>query len=214
MLYLIYMDKFSYYLNLVIMLIRGTLYQLYWLNFRGWILLGPGSKIYGLSRLRLKGIIKIGSYSTVDARFCNRVSLGNRFSLGDHSILRASGSYKFMCPGVDISEHVTFGPYSTIGGGFGLSIGKDCVFGPYVSIHPEGHVFSDGLTPIRQQGIHGSGIVIGENNWFGAKTTILDGAVIESGSVFGAQSLLTKGNYFSNIIYVGSPVKATRSRVS
>jgi acetyltransferase-like isoleucine patch superfamily enzyme len=211
---LISLEKISYFASLGIMLMRGTLYQLLRLQFRGLLLLGRGGKIYGLSRLKFSGIIKVGAYSQIDARFSKGIVLGDRFSLGDFSIVRASGSIHFESGGIHIGNHVSFGPYSNIGGGFGLEIGDDCVFGPYVSIHPEDHVFTDLSKPIRQQGISGEGITIGKDNWFGAKSTILDGAFIHSHCIFGAQSLAVKGIYLGSKIYVGSPVKPIRSRAT
>jgi acetyltransferase-like isoleucine patch superfamily enzyme len=133
-------------------------------------------------------------------------------TLGDFSILRASGSLSFSSAGIRIGNNVTFGPYSNIGGGYGLNIGDDCVFGPYVSIHPEGHVFSNMHVPIRLQGINGHGITIGPNNWFGAKNTVLDGADIRSGCVFGSASLVVSGLYADDAVYVGAPARKIKSR--
>lgn len=206
------MDKLSYYFALGIMLIRGTFYQLVRLRFRGWLLLGTGGKVLSLGKVRLKGLAKVGAYSVVDARFSAGIVLGNRFSLGDFSIVRASGSPSFHSAGIRMGNNVSFGPYSNIGGGYGLDVGDDCVFGPYVSIHPEGHVFSDMQTPIRLQGINGSGIVIGSDNWFGAKSTVLDGADIRSGCVFGTASLAVPGVYTDNAVYVGVPARKIKSR--
>lgn len=206
------LDRLSYYMTLGVMLIRGTLYQLFRLRVRGWLFLGPGGKVLGLGKLQLKGFAKIGAYSVVDARFSEGIVLGNRFSLGDFSIVRASGAINFLSAGIRIGNNVSFGPYSNIGGGYGLDIGDDCVFGPYVSIHPEGHIFLDIKTPIRLQGINGSGITIGSNNWFGAKSTVLDGANIRSGCVFGTASVAVSGVYVDNGVYVGVPARQIKSR--
>ena len=206
------LDKLSYYMTLGIMLARGTIYQLLRLQFRGHLFLGPGGQVLGLGRVQLKGMAKVGAYSVLDARFSDGIVLGNRFSLGDFSIVRASGSIHFQSPGIRIGNNVSFGPYSNIGGGYGLDIGDDCVFGPYVSIHPEGHVFSDRHTPIRLQGIIGCGITIGSNNWFGAKSTVLDGADIRSGCVFGSASLAVPGTYSDDGVYVGTPAKKMKAR--
>ena len=206
------LEKLSYYISLCIMLIRGTLYQLLRLRFRGWLLLGPGGKVLGLGKVQFKGLVKVGAYSVVDARFSEGIVLGSRFSLGDFSIVRASGSITFQSAGIRMGNNVSFGPYSNVGGGYGLDIGDDCVFGPYVSIHPEGHVFSDLKTPIRLQGIKGRGITIGHNNWFGAKSTVLDGADIRSGCVFGSASLALAGVYDDDAIYVGVPARKIKNR--
>ena len=205
-------DKFSYYLGLTIMAIRGTIYQLLRLRFRGLLLLETGGKIYGLGNLQFFGVLKVGRYAVLDVRFCVEAVVGNRFSLGDFSILRASGSSKFISPYIRIGSGVTFGPYSNIGGGYGLDIGDNCLFGPYVSIHPEEHIFSDIIIPVRSQGIRGLGIKIETNNWFGAKSTVLDGAMISSGCIFGAGSLIKSGVYPKNIIYAGVPVKKIKYR--
>lgn len=178
-----HMEKLTYYMGLGVMLVRGTLYQFFRLRFRGWLFLGTGGKVLGLGKVQLKGLVKVGAYSVVDARFSKGIVLGNRFSLGDFSTVRASGAINFMSAGIRMGNNVSFGPYSNIGGGYGLDIGDNCVFGPYVSIHPEGHVFSDMKKPIRLQGIHGRGITIGPNNWFGSKSTVLDGVAIGSGCV-------------------------------
>lgn len=205
-------DKLSYYTALGVMLIRGILYQLLRLKFRGWLFLGAGGKVLGLGKVHLKGLAKVGAYSMVDARFSDGIELGNRFSLGDFSIVRASGSMSFHSAGIRFGNNVSFGPYSNIGGGYGLEIGDDCVFGPYVSIHPEGHVFSDLQKPIRMQGIKGRGITIGSNNWFGAKTTVLDGADIRTGCVFGSASLAVRSVYADDAVYVGVPARKIKKR--
>jgi acetyltransferase-like isoleucine patch superfamily enzyme len=207
------LDKLSYYMGLGVMLLRGTIYQLMRMRFRGWLFLGPGGKVLGLGKVQLKGIAKVGAYAMVDARFSRGITLGNRFSLGDFSILRASGSPHFLSAGIRMGSNVSFGPYSNIGGGYGLDIGDDCVFGPYVSIHPEGHIFSDMQTPIRMQGINGRGITIGSNNWFGAKSTVLDGADIRSGCVFGSASLAVSVLYADDTVYVGVPARKIKNRV-
>ena len=205
-------ERLSYYADLAIMLIRGTISQLLRLQFRGWVLLGRGGKIYGLKNLHLSGVIKIGEFATVDARFCRGIFLGDRFSLGNFSILRASGSVDFVSASIRIGSRVSFGPFCNIGGGYGLKIADDCVFGPYVSLHPEGHLFASLDLPIRAQGISGVGISIGADNWFGAKSTVLDGAAIPSGCVIGAATLIVAGSYASNGVYVGIPAKRVKSR--
>ena len=206
-------DLIGYYANVFVMLLRGTLYQIIRFQFRGWLLLGRGGRVLGLSSIKFKGVVKVGAFSTLDARFCDRVILGDRVSIGDFSIIRASGSHLFRCSHLILGRNVTFGPFCNIGGGFGLEVGDHCIFGPYVSVHPEEHYFNNLDIPIRDQGVFGSGIKIGSNNWVGAKATILDGAVIQNGCVVVAGSLLLGRLYESDGVYVGSPCRFVRSRV-
>lgn len=201
-----------YYGSLALMLLRGTLYQFCRLQYRGPLLMGRGARVLGLGKLKLGGVAKVGAHATLDARFCEGVQLGRRFSLGDFSIFRASGSPDFTAGPVTVGDNVTFGPYCNIGGGFGVVIGENCVFGPYVSIHPEGHVFANRSVPIREQGIVGTGIRLGADNWVGAKATVLDGARIGSGCVLGAACVVVAGVYADNGLYVGAPARLLRQR--
>lgn len=205
-------DSLAYFAELGAMFARGAIYQLVRLHICGILLLGRGCRIRGIRRVRVRGVVKLGAFSVVDARFSEGITLGDRFILGDYSILRASGSRHFRSPGILIDDNVSFGPYCNIGGGFGLHIGRDCIFGPYVSIHPETHAFSDQDVPIRRQGTRGVGINIGTNNWFAAKVTILDGALVTSGSVFAAGAVVVSGRYTDDTIYAGVPAKPLKAR--
>ena len=197
--------------ELIAMLLRGLLWQLTRLRFDGIVLKGRGARIYLDRRVRLEGIMKVGNYATLDLRHAASGRLGNRFSLGDYCVFRASGSPDFTCPHVEIAERVSFGPYCNIGGGFGLSIGADVIAGPYVSIHPEEHMLAADR-PIRNQEIFGQGICIEGNCWLGAKTTILDGSILEFGTVLGAAALVAGAKTRANGIYVGVPARLVRFR--
>lgn len=197
--------------ELIAMLLRGLLWQLTRLRFDGIVLKGRGSRIYLDRRVRLEGIIKVGNYATLDLRHTASGRLGDRFSLGDYSILRASGSSGFVCPHINIAERVSFGPFCNIGGGFGLSIGADVLAGPYVSIHPEGHMHDIDMV-IRNQPVFGKGIRIGSDCWLGAKATILDGSNLGYGTVLGAATLVAGSETVQNGIYVGLPARLVRYR--
>ena len=199
-------------MSLAIMLARGTVYQLLRLCFQGWLLLGKGASVHGLRNVYFNGVFKIGEYASVDARFSKGIIFGDRCSVGPFSIIKASGSSDFISPGIRMGDRVTFGPYCNVGGGFGLDIGNDCIFGPYVSIHPEAHKFSDPKTPIRAQGIIGQGITIESNCWFGAKACVLDGTVVGSGCVIAAGAILPGGAFERDSIFAGIPARRLKSR--
>jgi acetyltransferase-like isoleucine patch superfamily enzyme len=193
------------------MLLRGLLWQILRLRFGGIILMGRGASIRLDRSVRLKGIVKIGNYATLDLRFTASASVGPGFSLGDFSIFRASGSSKFTCPSVEVGENVSFGPYCNIGGGFGLFIGPNVIAGPYVSVHPEEHKFSDDQL-IRNQSIYGKGIRIEDDCWLGSKSTILDGSCVSAGTVLGAGALVAGVQTDPYGVYVGIPARLVRLR--
>jgi acetyltransferase-like isoleucine patch superfamily enzyme len=198
--------------ELAIWLLRGLITQLLRFSFRGIILMERGASIHGLRNLRLKGALKLGRYSVLDVRNCQRAEIGNMVSIGAFSVVRTSGAVDFMCPHFVLGDNVSLGPYCNVGGGFGLTIGRDVVAGPYVSIHPESHSYGDLMRPIREQGVRGKGIVIGNDCWIGAKATILDGTVLQSGCVVGAAAVLGSTETMENGIYVGGRATLLKTR--
>lgn len=194
------------------MVLRGSLYFIVRLRMPRRVAMDRGARILGIRNLQLDGWIKIGAHALLDARFSTKVRLGRNFSLGDFSIMRCSGAATFLCPGMTVGDDVSFGPYCNIGGGYGLTIGANNLFGPYVSIHPETHVVADLTLPIRQQGVVGEGIEIGPDNWFGAKSTVLDGVVVGSQNIVAAGALLTKAVYGSRCVLGGLPARELAKR--
>ncbi|WP_375426905.1 hypothetical protein [uncultured Sphingomonas sp.] len=192
---------------MAVMVLRAAAYFLVRLRLPRRVAMDRGARIRGLANIKFEGWAKVGAYALLDARYCGRVVIGRHFSLGDHSVMRASGSPLFFCPRVEIGDHVTFGPFCNIGGGYGLQIAEDNIFGPYVSVHPETHVTSNLDRPIRQQGVTGQGITIGAGNWFGAKTTVLDGAMLGSDNIVAAGAVITPGAHGSRRILGGMPVR-------
>jgi acetyltransferase-like isoleucine patch superfamily enzyme len=208
--------KFSLRLSLLrpehlAMLLRGALWQLLHLRFGLILLKGRGARIWIDRRVRVRGVLKVGDFAKLDLRYCCSGTIGSRFSLGDYSIMRASGNPAFTCNHVIIGENVSFGPYCNIGGGFGLTIADGVIAGPYVSIHPEEHGL-DPDRPIRGQPIHGTGIRIGRDCWLSAKSTLLDGTDLADGTVVGAGAVVTGSKTEPDSIYVGAPARLLRFR--
>jgi len=202
----------GYHVAAAVMVLRAAIYFLVRFRLPQRVAMDRGARIRGIHNITFQGWCKIGAYALVDARHCRQVVLGRGFSLGDHSIFRCSGAPSFLCPGVTIGADVTFGPFCNIGGGYGLSIDDNNIFGPYVSIHPETHVIADLDRPIRQQGVTGKGIVIGADNWFAAKATILDATTIGSGNVIAAGAVVIAGEYGSRQILGGVPARKLGER--
>lgn len=81
---------------------------------------------------------------------------------------------------------------STIVCRYGIDIGRNVVVGPNVMIFDHDHVFSDASIPIREQGLRGEKIKIGENVWIGAGVVICKGVRVGSNSIIAAGTVLTK----------------------
>jgi acetyltransferase-like isoleucine patch superfamily enzyme len=96
-------------------------------------------------------------------------------------------------------------------GSGGIQIGDYCMVGPNVNIVAASYVFEKLTVPFKEQGFVSKGILIGNNVWVGAGTTILDGTVIGDNTVVVANSLLNR-RYPPNCILQGNPAKVVLKR--
>lgn len=86
-------------------------------------------------------------------------------------------------------------------------IGDNCQIAPNVAIYTAGHpVHPDTRNSLYEYGI---GITIGDNVWIGGNTVILPGVHIESNTVIGAGSVVTK-DVPDWVIAAGNPCKVIR----
>jgi len=85
------------------------------------------------------------------------------------------------------------------------------MIGPYVSIRAADHCFDNLSEPIRCQGHTPGKIVIEDNCWIAGHVTITRNVTIGSGSIVGANSVVTK-DIPKNSVAAGNPAKVIRSR--
>ena len=123
----------------------------------------PTARIRCAIKLRFGKNLQIGRYCFIDALSKDGLVFGDNCSLGDYTFIRLTGSLKQIANGVKIGNNVGLGSHGFYGCGVGsLEIGNDCIFGNYVSIHPENHNYADPTLPIRLQGVSSQG---GGKNW-------------------------------------------------
>ncbi len=92
--------------------------------------------------------------------------------------------------------------------GNGIQIGDDVAIAANCTFAPVNHAFQDKSRPINQQGFLASrgGIVIENDVWIGANCVILDGAILRTGCVIGAGSLV-RGQIPAYSIQAGNPLR-------
>lgn len=114
---------------------------------------------------------------------------------------------------IEIGNNVAIGNgaiiYSSANGG--VHIGDNTLIAAQTYIIDCDHGIEKNML-IRQQQNSVEKVVIGQDVWLGANTTILKGSVIQDGAVIGAKSLV-KGNIDSYAIAVGIPAKEIKKRV-
>ena len=92
-----------------------------------------------------------------------------------------------------------------------IIIGDDVLIGPNCVIRSSDHIHADLNIPIKKQGHTSEEILIGDNVWIGANTTILKGVKIGNGAIIAAGALVNK-NVDSLSIVGGVPIKHIKYR--
>lgn len=92
----------------------------------------------------------------------------------------------------------------------GLSIGRDALIAEYVTIRDQDHHFPIGKK-IRDSGFDCAPIVIGDDVWIGAKSSVLKGARVGSGAVIAAHSLVRE-DVAANTVVAGVPARFIKER--
>lgn len=174
---------------------------------------GKGTRIRGISQAHFGKAVQLGDGVQITAWGKAGLTIGDYSWIGSHSFLKVSFSFNEPGKFIRIGHHVGLGEYAHLGGAGGLTIGDDCIIGPYLSCHPENHRFLDEQQLIRLQGTERKGITIGKNCWIGAKVTILDGVTIGDNCVIAAGAVVTK-SMPANAVVGGMPARVIRFRVT
>jgi len=93
-----------------------------------------------------------------------------------------------------------------------ITIGDNCLFGPYVVVRAADHCFDRVDIPIYKQGHNFGHIVIEDNCWIGAHVTVTKNVRIGKGSVIGANSVVTH-DIPEYSVAVGCPARVIKSRL-
>lgn len=139
--------------------------------------------------------LKISGNTTIEKNAHLKV-YGGKIKINNSTI--RSGAYFSAVAGgeLTIEEGTFFNRNCTIVSRDSITIKKNCLFGPNVTIYDHDHKFSkQGIT----EGFYKKKILIEEGCWIGANCTILKGTKLGKNSVVGAGVVLS-GNYPPNTI--------------
>ena len=136
----------------------------------------------------------------------NSIVIGDRVILRD-ALIHLGDNGSSMKIGDDTGIGIGF--HVSILEGASVTIGNDCMFSWNTSLmNSDSHSIIDLETDCRIN--EASDIFIGNHVWFGQDVTVLKGARILDNTVIGNRSMVTKGNYEGNSIYVGTPARLLR----
>lgn len=176
----------------------------------------------------LKIIIRVASifpYSFRNRRFSavcmKRGHLGQlKRYIWISTLAKHVGSNVVIFPGVyfehieklTLGDNVSIHQMCYIDAGGEIEIGNDVAIAHRTTILSSNHRYSDPENPIKYQGMEWKKTIINDNVWIGCASTILPGVSIGSGSVIGANSVVTKC-VESNSVVVGNPAKTIKKRI-
>jgi acetyltransferase-like isoleucine patch superfamily enzyme len=186
--------------------LRGFIFNLYHLNKFKILFLGRNTSIIGNEKLNFIGNATIGSNVKISTIGGNIFTLGKNISIRDYTIIDSFGSLKKESGSLFIGNNVGISEFCYFAIRGNLSIGNDVIIGPGVKIFTENHSFDIKNMSFRLQEEIRKDVIIGNNVWIGANSTILSGVNIGSNVVIAAGSVVNK-NIESNCIYAGVPAK-------
>ena len=128
----------------------------------------------------------------------------NGFSLGRSSVIEDYAIINNAVGEITIGNHTRIGLGNTIIGP--VMIGNNVILAQNVVISALNHKFEDVLMTINQQGVKTDQIIIEDNVWIGANSSVLAGVHIGEHVVVGAGSVVTKDIPPFNVV-VGNPAR-------
>lgn len=110
---------------------------------------------------------------------------------------------------ISVGDRVSFNYNSFVNAYGGLTIGDDCLFGPFLTIVTSNHKYNSSDI-IRELGHVRKPVIIGDNVWIGANATILPGVTIGNHVIIGAGSVVVR-NIPDKSLVVGNPSRIIKS---
>lgn len=163
-----------------------------------------GAIIKGVGRLTIGPFVTVEEGVTLDTSD-NPSSV---LSISARSKVKSGTILKTYAGSIHIGPRTSIGEYNVLTGHGGLTVGAECMFGPYVFVNTASHIV-EGQDSFRFQGEAAVGVQIGDNVWLGARCSVLDGVKIGSDTIVGAHSLLLK-NLPNNVLAFGQPAAIQR----
>lgn len=110
-----------------------------------------------------------------------------------------------------IIEDTYIGPNSVIVAGKKIHINRNCLIAEMVTIRDQNHNYGDKSKSVLQQGFTCKEIIIEENVWIGAKSTILKGVTIRRNVVVAAHSVVNR-DCDPDAVYGGIPAMVIKKK--
>lgn len=187
--------------------LRKALYPLLLGSVGRGTVFGHGVVLRHPHKVRLGRGVVVDDLVVLDAKGASNagITVGDGVFLGRGTIL--------SCKNGDIvlGDRVNIGFHSEIFSGSRVEVGQDGLFAAYTYLVGGGHEFERGDVAVLQQARTSRGIVVGDNVWLGAGSSVLDGVTLGRNVVVGAGAVVTS-DLPDGSVAVGVPARVVRSR--
>jgi len=140
------------------------------------------------------------------------VVFGERCTVGRSAVIRPSNVlFDEAGEGLEVGDHPNLGAWAYVGCSGFVKIGTNVMMGPRVSLLAENHNHGRVDIPMKKQGVTRLRIVVEDDCWLGASSSLLAGVTIGKGSVVAAGAVVTK-DVPPYAIVAGVPAKVIRIR--
>jgi acetyltransferase-like isoleucine patch superfamily enzyme len=169
------------------------------------VFIGPSVSIRSRKTVSIGRFTRIEGHVELDGYGAHGLQIGSHCKIGRFSVIRVPPLPYLRGAGIFIGNDSTFAEYCFVGGASQVTIGSRNAFGQYVSLHPQDHLPKKSSEVITRS----IGITVGDDNWFGAKSTVLDGVTIGSHCIVAAAAVV-RGQVGDGLLLAGVPAIVKR----
>jgi acetyltransferase-like isoleucine patch superfamily enzyme len=189
--------------------LRGLLWSLCSIRAPTGLMLGPGVRMIGKSRLRIGRGVSIGGGSYMDLMARWGVQLSDGVTIREFCWLQCRSGLNQEAELLSIGPRTYIGPGAILGIGGPVVIGADNQIGARFTLSAESHEPGNDGSYV-SGAVSRVGVTIGSRCWFGNNVSIVDGVTIGDNVVVGANSLVTH-NIPANSVAFGAPARVRRT---
>ncbi|MDY6939647.1 MAG: acyltransferase [Cyanobacteriota bacterium] len=189
-------------------LLRKIAFKNFFKSTGGGTILGKGIVIRHPRKITLGQGVAIDDYVLLDASGAGEEGI----TLGDNTIVSRNCVIQGKTGPVSIGNKTDLGCNVILSSGGGIQIGNSVLIAGNCYLGG-GRYVNDRLDiPMMEQGVYTQGpLIIGDDVWLGAGSTVLDGVTVGKGCIVGAGAVVTK-DLPDYTVAVGIPAKAIKTR--
>jgi serine acetyltransferase len=170
-----------------------------------------GSRVSLRAYLKNPRAIRMGRKTKVHVGATLDASGGGDIVLGDGVTINRFAMVQGADRGVTIGAGSEINNYSVVNGAGGVTIGRNVLIGPHVSIISYEHRFEDPAADIKSQPYRYARVTIEDGAWIGAGAIVLAGVTLGAGSVVAAGAVVTQSCPPGSVL-AGIPARIVKTR--